>query len=217
MSSYLLLAIVPADRLPPSAVTSGDHSVLTKGDLAVLYVEREARPSADREELLAFADAVTRISAAVPALPVRFGTGLDNLAELEDLLGQRQEEWLERLSVVAGHVEVLVTVQDDSTPSPTQPVRGEPGAGREYLLSRAAARRHTETLLEDLEACLEPHCTELRRLRESGEIQVACLVPSDGVEKLRAAIDGWAGPREGLRVRTTGPWPPFSFTEKEPR
>ena len=217
MSVYLLLALVPAERLPPSAGTPGGPGVLAHGGVAALYEERDGRPSADREELLAFGGRVTEISATVPTLPVRFGTVLAGLTELRDLLEERQAEWLERLSVVAGHVEVLVDVRDEHAPLPAHPVRGEPGAGREYLMSRAAARRHAEAVLEDLEEQLGPHCSELRRLRDSGEIRVACLVPSDGVEKLRAAIDSWAGPQQGLRVRTSGPWPPFSFTEKEPR
>lgn len=213
MSAIALLAIVPADRV---ASAPDGYAVVRHGDLAALYEEREERPATDREALLAFGRTVTEVSAAGPALPVRYGTVVDSVAELCDLLEERQQEWLERLSVVGGHVELLVHVNDVRAPAPTQPERGTPGAGREYLLSRAAARRHGDSLFEDLAAQVEPHCRELRRLRGTSEVRVACLVPADGVAGLRAAVEAWAGADEGRRVTTTGPWPPFSFTEKEP-
>ncbi len=216
MSVLLLYALVPADRTPPSAEATGGLSVLAHGSVAALYDERDERPSTSREDLLAFGRSITEISASGPALPVRYGTVLESLSDLEALLDEREQEWRERLGAVAGHSEVVVHVRDENTPPLARPARGVPGAGREYLMSRAAARRHTETTLEELEAQVAPHCTEVRRLRETDEIRIACLVPRDDVDELRSAVGSWAEAQDGRRVTTTGPWPPFSFTERDP-
>jgi hypothetical protein len=216
VSVLLLYAIVPADRVPPSAGSPGGLSVLAHRSVAALYDERDEPPSTSREELVEFGRAVTEIWTAAPCLPVRYGTVLASREQLRELLEQREEEWRERLLVVAGNAELLVHVRDESAPRLAQPARGEPGAGREYLLSRAAARRHTESMLEDLTAHLAPHCRELRQLRASDEVRLACLVPAEDTDKFRAALDAWAAAQDSRRVTVTGPWPPFSFTEEDP-
>ena len=73
---------------------------------------------------------------------------------------------------------------------PTAPAA--PGSGREYLMSRAAARRHAEAMYDDLTAGLSAHCRESRRLQASEEIRVACLVPAGDTESFLAAVESWA-------------------------
>ena len=214
MSVLVPYAVVPADRLPPSAGAAGAAPrTVAEGEVALVYDEREEPPGTSRSELLAFAKVLEAVAAETPTLPVRFGTVLQDLGEARDLLRERAVEWQERLSQVAGHVELLVHAYDDRAPRPTPP---SDGGGREYLMSRAAARRHTDTMYDDLTAALAPHCREIRRLRADHEVRLACLVPSHGTDGLRTALGSWAGAGEGRRVTTTGPWPPFTFAEEDP-
>ena len=122
------------------------------------------------------------------------------------------ERLMQALVSLDQHVEIVVHAQDAAAPAPTP---AAPGSGREYLMSRAAARRHAEAMYDDLTAGLSAHCRESRRLQASEEVRVACLVPAGETESVLAAVESWAGAQQGRRVTTTGPWPPFSFTEKE--
>lgn len=208
----VLYALVPAGDTSPAATAPDGLRVLARGSVAALYDEREEAPSTSRQDILDFGRVVSDISKAGPALPVRFGTVVESLGALGDLLESREAEWRERLATVAGHVEIVVHAQDAAAPAPTP---AAPGSGREYLMSRAAARRHAEAMYDDLTAGLSAHCRESRRLQASEEIRVACLVPAGDTESFLAAVESWAGAQQGRRVTTTGPWPPFSFTEKE--
>lgn len=204
----LLYAVVPAEpHSPPPGL-----AVMGRAGVAVLYEEREERPSADRDEVLAFGRVVSEVAASGPVLPVRYGTVVQTADELEALLAEREEDWHKRLGVVRGHVELVVHVTDAAAPAKAPAAAG---AGREYLLSRASAHRHAEELFAELVTALGSHCREVRRLPGSDEVRVACLVPSDGVEELRASLEAWARAQGGRSARVTGPWPPFSFTEED--
>jgi len=211
VSVIVLYALVPADRAPLVTAQDGLRA-LARGSVAALYDEREEAHSTSRQDLLDFGRVVNDISDAGPALPVRFGTVVESLGALGDLLESREAEWRERLAAVAGAVAIVVHATDAAAPAPSP---AAPGSGREYLMSRAAARRHAETMYDDLTAGLRAHCRETRRLQASEEIRVACLVPAGDTESFRAAVESWAGAQPGRQVTTTGPWPPYSFTEKE--
>ena len=213
MSVLLPYAVVPADRLPPSAgATGGGLLTVVEGSVALVCEERDQGPSPSRGELVAFAKVLQALGADRPALPVRFGTVLEDLTEARELLRTREAQWRERLSYVAGHVELLVHLYDDRAPRPTPP---STGSGRDYLLSRAEARRHTDAMSEEVAALLAPHCRETRRLPGRDEVRVACLVRDEGTDKLRLALDGWVAARAGRHVTTTGPWSPFTFAEED--
>lgn len=205
----LLYAVVPAEPQSPHP----GLSVLSGAEVAVLYEERGELPSTDRDEVLAFGRVVSEVAArGGPMLPVRYGTVVQTADDLVALLAEREEDWHQRLAVVRGHVELVVRVTDAAAPAKAPAVAG---AGREYLLSRASAHRHAEELFAELASALVPCCREVRRLPGSDELRVACLVPSDAVEDLRASLETWTGARDGRSARVTGPWPPFSFTEED--
>jgi hypothetical protein len=213
MSPILLYALVPADQASPSAGRDGGElSVVTEGSVAMLYEERTEAPAATQEELVGFGEVLSAISRERPTLPVRFGTVVADVAEVRELMRRREPEWRERLEAVAGHVEMVVHARDETAPKPAP---ATPGGGREYLTSRAAALRHTETMYDELAAALEPHCREQRRLPGTEELRLACLVPAGGTEALRAAVQAWSDAQGGRSTSTTGPWPAFSFTDEE--
>lgn len=209
----LLYAVVPADWEPPaSGSASGALSMTSGAPVAVLYEERAEMPPTGRDELLRFGRVVTEVAQSGPALPVRFGTAVGTLDELDELIDERAASWEKRLSAVRGHVEVVVHVVDDTAPAKAPAARG---SGRDYLLTRASAHRHAEELFEDLASAVAPHCREVRRLSGSDEVRVACLVPAGAVDELRSVLETWTATRDGRRSRVTGPWPPFSFTEED--
>ena len=213
MSPFLLYALVPADQA--SAATSaagGVLSAVSEGSIAVLYDQREDLPSGSREQLVTFERVVSDICRTGPALPVRFGSVVEDLRQVRDLVREREDQWRQRLDVVAGHVEMVIHACDDTAPRPSPVGRGQ---GREYLLSRARAQHHAERLYTDLVGALGAHCRETRRLTASDEIRVACLVPEAEHDGLSTLVKRWASASEGRHATMTGPWPPFSFTQED--
>lgn len=204
----LLYAVVPAGAPLPAGV----HALrrVDVGPIGAVVETRDQVPSPERPDVLRFGEVVRSVAAGGPALPVRFGTVLPDDAEVAHLLHERQDELASRLQTLVGHVEVILHVEDESAPTPAPP--GET-SGREYLLSRVAAVRHREDLLAALESALDPWAREFRRLPAAEGVRLACLVPGDRVDEVRAAVDLWA--RAGRRVQMTGPWPAFSFSEPE--
>jgi hypothetical protein len=206
----LLYAVVPADDRtgdPEGLLTGHALRRLDGPTVGVLYEERDRGP--DRAELLPFGEAVQALSSAGPVLPVRFGTVLTDLTELNDLVEQRAPQWEERLDAVRGHVELVVHAQQPAAPTPPP----SDGSGTAYLLSRAAALRQEEEMQSSLLDAIRPVASEIRVLRGNREVRVACLVSADRVAPLRAAVRRWAEACEGRLAEATGPWPAFSFTE----
>ena len=209
----LLYAVVPATHTVPSATDVDADLELVRGDrVGVLCEQRDETPAADRAALLAFGGVLTRLVKDGPALPVRFGTVLPEEDDLRALLREREEQWASRLEAVAGHAEVIVHVADEdvaAAPASTA------ATGRDYLMSRAAAVHRREAVEEGLAAAVGPRCREVRQLRSSNGLRLACLVSYDGLDDLTGTLEGWAATEPGRRVITSGPWPPFSFTEEE--
>lgn len=214
MTVFLLYALVPAVPPPTPTGARGERlAVIAEGDVAAVCEERADRPAPREDEVVGFAKVVSGLASRGPVLPMRFGTVLESTIEIRDHLRERGPEWSRRLEAVRGHVEMLVHVQDATAPVPAPPSRGS--SGREYLMSRAAVRRHADALSEDLASSLGPHCRELRRLPGSGHLRMACLVPVGESEKLQDRVHAWAGGAPGRTTYVTGPWPPFSFTGEE--
>lgn len=209
----VLYAVVPAGSGDP-ATAGRPLRRLDLGKVGVLYEERDRPPSAGRADLLSFGEAVQELASAGPVLPVRFGTTLPDLAGLEELVEERGPGWRRRLEAVEGHVEMVVHARDLGRPVPTVP-ESDGITGTEYLMSRAAVHRHEAELLASVEAAIRPVVSETRVLRGDQETRVACLVATDRVASLRAALQRWAEAVGGRLAEATGPWPPYSFAEAE--
>src|SRR3954454_9933596 len=132
----LLYAIIPAGQPPaPMWKPGAELRVVAHGTLAAVYEELESTRAASIQELTDYGAVLTDLMQRCPLLPVRFGTVLDSVEDLRELLSSRQDVWAERLSRIAGNVEVIVHVPD----SGAGPNRPETGSGRDYLLARVAA------------------------------------------------------------------------------
>ncbi|MDI6814798.1 MAG: GvpL/GvpF family gas vesicle protein [Dehalococcoidales bacterium] len=84
-----------------------------------------------------------------------------------------------------------------------------------------AIKQEMETLAEgyfrDFYSRIKRHCDDVRLERTKkadGDKQMlmnlSCLLPKDGYEKVGEELEGIQG-IEGVSVRFTGPWPPYSF------
>jgi len=184
---------------------------LDRGAVSVLYESRDRAPRPEQVEVLRLGEVVQRVARNGPVLPVRFGTVVEDLAALEALARDREVGWDHRLDVVSGHVEMVVHAAGPPSVPPSS--GGSPASGRDYLMARAAVRRHDEELRAGLARAVQEVARETRELRGRDEVRLACLVPSGAEDGLRRAVQQWCDERPDREVLVTGPWPPFSFTE----
>ncbi|HJR39658.1 MAG TPA: GvpL/GvpF family gas vesicle protein [Nocardioidaceae bacterium] len=206
---FVVYAVVRAGDPPPEGIGVGGEplEVITHDGIGLLVGECLHRPEPSRENLLAFGRVVHQMFAHGPVLPVRFGTTMPNRAAVRTQLAEKAVDWEQRLQAVTDHVEVVVHVRPDRPPSPAR-------SGRAYLLSRAAALRSEHELAVAVTAAASPTACDVRPLPSKDGVRVACLVATDDVDDLRAGLEKWAASAD-RDLATTGPWPPFSFTESE--
>ena len=172
--------------------------------VTVLYDEADHAPPVDRASVLHHGLRISRLGDRLAVLPMRYGTTVETLAELTELVAAHDTTWSERLSVVRGHCELIVHV--DTADEEALP---RAGSGREYLLARAQLLRQQATALDEVSDVVRPWSRDLHIL--SGGERLAALVPRRLATPARGAVTDWAATRRGVRVAVTGPWPPFSF------
>lgn len=148
-------------------------------------------------------------------LPVRYGTRLDDEAEVARAMEGRSEELAAALDRVRGAVELSVRVMAAAaTPSPPDPVATTSGA--EYLRLRAQA----EASREDAAGALHEPLAALARESAQGRprppelFRAAYLVERGAVDSFVAEVGRLQGESPGLAVLCTGPWPPYSFADR---
>ncbi|MBO9520836.1 MAG: GvpL/GvpF family gas vesicle protein [Nocardioidaceae bacterium] len=201
--------------LPRDLDTEG-WSVHRAGSLAVLHAEVAGEepgeePGEDETHEAAMVvdgQRLVRLARQVTLLPVRYGSRVADLPELEALVADHRDAWERRLAAVEGCAELLVRVGEPA-------VRAErPVSGHEYLRQRARALEQGERRWDGLVELVRPWARELRVL--SAHRRLAALVSREQVPEAREAVGAWAGEHPEIDVTVTGPWPPFSFCE-EPR
>ncbi len=170
-------------------------------------------------------DAVVRAAFRYePVLPLRFGTVVDGELAAVRLLRTGYERARACLDEVEGHREWGIRVRY------THPVEPRPDpaglTGTEFLLRRRdrlkAAQRSREDVVrtaELFESALRRHATGTtgRALPHGVLVNNAYLVASACEAAFHGEVEWFA--REllgaGATVETTGPWPPYSFTDFE--
>lgn len=204
-----LYAVTPVDAAPPEG-----FDMLLGLRVGVVHAQREPEPASDREAVLAFARTIERISAAGPALPVRYGTTVADLQELRLLTAEHEEAWAARLEAVAGCCELIVHLDRSS---PAEPALDHSGLnGRDYLRARAAVVTSRDAVLDEVHCLLRPRMREARPIGGKGTQRLAVLVHRDQADSARSDLERWGAARSELDLAVTGPWPPFSFCEALP-
>lgn len=192
--------------------------------------ERE-RVGVTRENVSAHSAVLSRVLARTTPLPFRFGT-LASGERLEQFVAGHGEKLSEALSRVRGCVEMSVKVmwgaggagREDEARVPSAEA---PGSGAAYLAAKRRAllgdedsRRRAEGVAAWLAGAMGDAVRESSvtlRPSEALVLSAAHLVErarlEDYRERLRRAR---VAPPEGLRLLTSGAWPPYSFCDLSP-
>ena len=171
-------------------------------------------------------DAVVRaVFRHEPVLPLRFGTVLDGEAAVLRLLEAAYEQARDCLDEVDGHREWGVRVRHTEPASTARPDTAGL-TGTQYLVRRRERLKALQQAREDVVAAagqlrdaLGRHSADtLERAHPHGVLaNTAYLVEVGREAAFHAELEWFA--RElraaGATVETSGPWPPYSFTDVE--
>ena len=225
--------VSPAPRRVGVTGVAGERlRVVTVGAVSAIVgdVTRAPRPT---EANLRKYDAVMRRLARDNAalLPVRFGTQFRDLDELSLVLQSRQLSLRRLLRHVRNRAQITIRivvaesgVRADShvgralsgspgEPNRVRPTSGSRASGSSYLKGRAAeaARAREIPGFEPVRAAVRGWVREERIERQAAVTSVYHLIPRGSVDAYRAALDRAARTAD-LRIRVSGPFPPYAFT-----
>jgi hypothetical protein len=211
----------------PAPPDAAPHLRLTAGGVALLVRPAGALASSDPdadalEAALRAHNALLAIHAREgEVLPLGFATLVPGRQAALELLDRRAPAFRTALSRLAGRqeftVEVLQRPEDTVPPGPED--------GRGYLRGRAAERRRAEAREAALAAAFAEaeaavagvagaHVAHTSPPGQPGggrRLGLAALVPRARLPALREALSRIATAAEGVALRLTGPWPPYSF------
>jgi hypothetical protein len=147
-----------------------------------------------------------------PVLPLRFGTGMPDVAALRSVLRRNGADFLSQLERVRGRVELAVRLG-------LPPGDGDRKAsdGSSYMHSKLAALRAGE---EAAERVLVPlaglaSATALSRSGPDPVVKASYLVAAGEVERFATAVQRLQERNPELSLSCTGPWAPYSFVAGE--
>lgn len=216
----LLHAVARADDEHTTA-SAAEHGLeaYVDHDVAIFHRVVDETPSPETRAVLEFGSVVNALAGAGAILPLRFGSVVEDRQALVDLAAERAAGWSALLEELAGRSELIVHLPP---PTPTAGNPGElvtaagrdprparrpqPGAGRAYLETRAAAAHAERERLDQLRRL--PAVQEVRPLSHN---RVSVLV--DDPDGASHELTRWAAAQGFGGVEVTGPWPPFSFCE----
>lgn len=190
-----------AEPGPPVALEELRHG----GVCGIFARHGDREPTA--ETLVRHERVVEDLMAVRTLLPARFGSVLDDEADLRELLERREHEFAEALARVRGRVEIGVRARPRFVPEVPPPE-----TGRAYVERKLARLRAARAVQDDMHEPLaaRAHAAVARVLAEpEPQFTGAYLVDRDTVEAFRARVEKVA---DGREVVCTGPWPPYSFT-----
>lgn len=204
--------------------------VLSLGGLAAVVSEDEGAAAAVSEENLLAHNRVNAAALAVSTpLPCRFGTRVA-AERLADYVSTNGAALAAALARVRGRVEMSVKLMGKAGGRPAE-VEGEgggagtgaAGAGTAFLLKKRReimGEEGARLRAEEAAAWLASGVGELARetaarLSPSEAIfaRAAHLVERERVAEYRARLRSLAAGRGDLRLLTSGPWPPYNFSE----
>jgi len=197
---------------PPLPDLAALELVPVDGLAAVCAPAGEADVSADA--LWHHEEVVEALMADRDLLPVRYGTRLEDEHAVTRAVEERRDELAAALDRVRGAIEVSVRV----LPSGDAGRAAVPDAagGAEYLRQRAdeqASQAGTvRAVSEPLAALARASTTSNPRPPEL--LRAAYLIERDAVEPFTAEVARLQRAHAELSILCTGPWPPYSFTER---
>lgn len=192
--------------------------VMTAGSITAVF-GRLRRPRAPTAANLRAYDRVIRaLAARAPAmLPARYGTSAIDEDELRFILTSRRASLRRALSVVRNRVQMTIRIAappGDVRASPSRAAHHRRGTGTTYLRARAAeaAQELRVPVFDPVHAAVRRWVRAVHVERQGGVVSVYHLVPRRSVEPYRKALER-AARDVGLRLRLSGPWPPYAFAD----
>jgi hypothetical protein len=167
------------------------------------------------ETLWRHEEVVEALMADRDLLPVRYGTHLEDEAAVARAVEERLDELAAALDRVRRAVELSVRVVATGTRT-SGGAAEEPSSGADYLRLRAraeASHHRAATALDEPLSALARASVE-GRPRPPELFRAAYLVERDSVERFAAEVARLQNLNTGLSILCTGPWPPYSFTER---
>lgn len=235
----LVYAVVPADQPLPRVTGVGQAplAAVLHGGIAAVVGPAPAGDRAGAAELRAYHDVVGALAAAGPVAPVRFGSVLpDEQRVVTDVLEPRADELGALLAALAGRAQLKVRARYVEQVVLAEVVAADPEirglrertrdvpeevswADRvrlgELVAHAVEARRRSDAA--DLWDLLAQHAVDLRVNPCSGLdhlLDVSVLVDDDRRPALEEALETYAeAAHERIRVRLSGPLPPYDFVE----
>jgi Gas vesicle synthesis protein GvpL/GvpF len=217
--SLLLYAITDAAPPPEPAISGVDGAPVRLVAAAGLWAavsDHDGAPELDEETLWTFERVVESLMNDCAVLPVRFGTLLAGVAEVEEMLTARRDDLAAKLDRVRGAVELSVRgVWPDPNPSAASRTDSAANAsGTSYMRSRLEPHRRAGELAARVHAHLDDHArASSHRLltRATVPLSAAFLVERGREGDFLSRVRGLDAELSDADLVCTGPWPAYSF------
>jgi hypothetical protein len=217
--SLLLYAIT--DAVPPtepaiSGVDGAPVLLIAAAGLWAAVSDHNAAPELDEATLWTFEQVVESLMDDCAVLPVRFGSLLADVAEVEEMLTARRGALAAKLDRVRGAVELSVRgVWPDTDTSAAPPTDSAAnGSGTAYMRSRLEPHRRAGELAARVHAHLDDHArASSHRLltRATVPLSAAFLVERGREGDFLSRVRGLDAELSDTDLVCTGPWPAYSF------
>ena len=205
--------VSPAPRRIGVRGVAGEHlRVVTVGAVSAIVGDVARAPRPTEANLRKYNGVMQVLGRANPALlPVRFGTQCRDLDELLLALQSRQTSLRRLLRHVRNRAQITIRIAAPDT-SPRSVSRAV-DSGSAYLkgLAAEAARAREIPGFDPVRAAVRRWVRDERIERQATVASVYHLIPRGSVAAYRTALDR-AARKTGVRLRVTGPWPPYAFT-----
>ena len=222
---YAVLAEAPAGALP-SGLAGERMRLVACADILAAIGDVTSPPGLDAASLRAHDGAVRRLAAACSALlPARFGSVALDEGQLCEALRPRLAAFRDALRTVRGCEQMTLRFSRLETGAPSrsaplpEPSAAGGGPGTRYLDARRASLDDPRSLPEVRRVldALAPLVRGERRERHDRPPLIASvyhLVARESLEGYRSAVES-AARAAGVRVTSSGPWPPYAFAPDE--
>jgi hypothetical protein len=235
MSCLYLYAVAA----PPTSSTSSAPATAVRGfedrevswrpagGLLAAVARLERTPTVELESLRAHDRVVRGLSASVAALlPMRFGQALGSEADLEASIARAGARLRPALAAVEGCAQMTLRVCGERDAAPAGGASGADapdddglGPGARYLAARARASAPPPGVTDALAPLLDALAPRTRAHRvERGRApgllaSIYHLVPNEDLEAYAQVLERHRAALAPLRLRASGPWPPYAFAE----
>ena len=225
-SSHLLLLGVTEPSAPPVFSDIPHIGLRCARWTAIALPVALDGPESEEDRMTRWAmaqgDILCRQVRAADVFPVRLGAVFSTAAALIAHVDARERELEIAASACRGCVELAVQALPDAGPAPEMS-QTPPIGGRAFLDRRRSARDHRSRSASDrrrfvsgLTAALAPLSKDLRARDVQGRAPLAdwsVLLARGSIGSLLDLLEVWDRQARayGLRLKVTGPWPPFAF------